>query len=132
MDAATIQRLVADLYARFPDLPQQALVRALDLITPLRRGRGWGAEELRDLVAAWQECHRDVPEELGDALWEIYLREAVLKALAQNPDSEIIRHIETYCRANDRTFRIPFATDKLTDTARISLERARLRVRDSA
>jgi HEAT repeat protein len=60
------------------------------------------------------------------------LREAVLKALAQNPDSEIIRRIEAYCRANDRTFRIPFATDKLTDTARISLERARLRVRNSA
>jgi hypothetical protein len=60
------------------------------------------------------------------------LREAVLKALAQNPDSEIIGRIETYCRTHNRTFRIPFATDKLTDTARITLERARLRVNDSA
>ncbi len=81
-EAAAIQRLVADLHARFPDLPQQALVRALDLVTPLRGGRGWKVEELRDLVAAWQECYRGVPEEMGDALWEIYLRRVVLKAVS--------------------------------------------------
>jgi HEAT repeat protein len=52
------------------------------------------------------------------------LREVVLKALAQNPDAEIVERIEQYCREHNRTFRIPVVTDKLTHTARDTLRRA--------
>lgn len=53
------------------------------------------------------------------------LRESALKALVQNPDSEIVSRIEAYCRRTKRTFRIPLVTDTLSDTARIRLERSR-------
>jgi hypothetical protein len=59
------------------------------------------------------------------------LRETALKALVQNPDSEIVSRIEAYCRSTNRTFRIPLVTDSLTDTARIRLERNRDQVRRS-
>ena len=79
-EAAAIQKLVADLHARFPDLPQQPLVRALNLAAPLHRGRGWEVDDLRDLVAAWQECYEGVPQEAGDAMWEIYLQRIVTRS----------------------------------------------------
>ena len=47
------------------------------------------------------------------------LREVALKALVQNPDAEIVQRIETYCHKHDRTFRIPFVTDALEDTAKM-------------
>ena len=57
------------------------------------------------------------------------LREIVLKALAQHPDSETIKRIEAFCKEHNRTFRFPFSPDKLTDTAKIALDKAKLRVR---
>lgn len=59
------------------------------------------------------------------------LRETALKALVQNPDSEIVSRIETFCRTTNRTFRIPLVTDSLSDTARIRLERNRNQLRRS-
>ena len=53
------------------------------------------------------------------------LREVTLKALVQNPDAEIVNRVEAYCQRHGRTFRIPVVTDELSDTARITLERAR-------
>jgi HEAT repeat protein len=53
------------------------------------------------------------------------MREVALKALVQNPDAEIVGRIETYCRANNRTFRIPMVTENLSDTAKLTLERTR-------
>ena len=73
-----------------------------------------------------------VLERVGYGNRRAALREVALKALVQNPDAEIVQRIETYCHKHDRTFRIPFVTDALEDTAKLSLDRARLRVRDGS
>jgi len=53
------------------------------------------------------------------------LREAALRALVQNPDSEIVAKIETYCREHNRTFRIPLVTDPGSEPGRQRFDKSR-------
>jgi hypothetical protein len=56
------------------------------------------------------------------------LRDAALKALVHNPDSEIVSRIEAFCRKTGRTFRIPLVTDSQSQSGRVRMERARDRL----
>ena len=58
----------------------------------------------------------------------VMLREEVLKALAKNPDAEIVAHIEHYCQEHNMTFRIPITSADPGDPARVKLGRASKKV----
>lgn len=55
----------------------------------------------------------------------VVLRKDVLRALAINPDAEIIGHIERYCRDHQVTFRIPIARGASSESSVVKMERSR-------
>ena len=106
--------VVAELLRSDPDLAESALLAmghiggraAKDYLFRILEG---DAQSLGPALSARQEA----------------LREAALRALVQNPDSEIVSRIETYCRENNRTFRIPLVTDPPSEPGRQRFEKNR-------
>lgn len=60
---------------------------------------------------------------------DLDVREVAMRALAANPDSEIVTRIETFCRNTHRTFRIPLVTDSLSESSRTRFEKTRSSVK---